>query len=308
MAVEASAAILRSKEIFVVINDQTRQQQKTKASVFRPTLRLLVANFFSHNVGRNAASLAYYLLFALFPLLIFISNLLGLLDLNVTAITQALQQFLPKDIVELVESYLDYVSHTSSHTLMWFALVFSIWFPMRAVKGLMDDVRLAYHLDKPHNPVTYVIRQLIYTIMLIVVIGLTLLLSTMGEHVLSHIKDMLSGNTLQISEYLLNIWQYLRFVPVGLLMFVALGTLYAAALDTRQPRKEILPGIMAALISWMAVSIGFSFYVENFANYSVIYGTLGAVIVLLIWLYMTAVILILGAELNAALRIVRSKP
>lgn len=263
------------------MNAQTMQQPKTKGSVFRPTLRLLVASFFDHNVGRNAASLAYYLLFALFPLMIFISNLLGLLDLNVTAITQALQRVLPKDIVGLVESYLDYVSHTSSHTLMWFALVFTIWFPMRAVKGLMDDVRLAYHLDKPWNPVGYTIRQLVYTLVLLLVIGLTLLLSTMGEHVLSYIKNLLSENTLRIPDYLLNIWQYLRFVPVGLLMFAALGTLYAAALDTRQPWKEILPGIIAALISWMAVSIGFSFYVENFANYTVIYGTLGAVIVLL---------------------------
>lgn len=308
MAVEASAAILTVKEVFVVMNDQTTQQPKTKGSVFRSTLRLLIARFFDHNVGRNAASLAYYLVFALFPLLIFISNLLGLLDLNVTAITQALQQFLPKDIVGLVETYLDHVSHTSSHTLLWFSLVFTVWFPMRAVKGLMDDVRLAYHLDKPQRPVTYAIRQLIYTIMLIVVIGLTLLLSTMGEHVLSYIKNLLSENTLRIPDYLLNIWQYLRFIPVGLLMFATLGTLYAAALDTRPPWKEILPGIIAALISWMAVSIGFSFYVENFANYSVIYGTLGAVIVLLMWLYMTAVILILGAELNAVLRIVRSKP
>ncbi len=68
-----------------------------------------------------------------------------------------------------------------------------------------------------------------------------------------------------------------------------------------------MPGIAAALTSWMIVSIGFSFYVENFANYSIIYGTLGAVIVLLIWLYMTAAILILGAELNVALLKVHSE-
>ena len=88
-------------------------------------------------------------------------------------------------------------------------------------------------------------------------------------------------------------------------MLAAVGTLYAAALDKRQPVKALLPGIMAALLAWMVVSVGFSFYVENFANYSVIYGTLGAVIVLMMWLYMTAVILILGAELNAALLTVR---
>lgn len=281
---------------------------KTKKNprIFLPTLRLLAKNVPDHNVGKNAAALAYYLLFALFPMLIFLSNLLGLLDLNVSAIIRGLQQFLPKDIVGIIETYLDYVSQTSSHSLLWFALIFTIWFPMRAAKGLMDDVRLAYHLGKPAHPVAYTLRQLIYTVVFLLVIGLTLLLSTLGKHVLGYINLLIPERTLRLPEYLLGIWQYLRFIPVGFLMLTALGTLYAASMDKRQPIKTFLPGILFALFAWMLVSVGFSFYVEHFANYSVIYGTLGAVIVLLMWLYMTAVILILGAELNAALQTVRS--
>lgn len=278
-----------------------------KGRLLLPVLRLLGKNILAHDVGKNAAALAYYLLFALFPLLIFVSNLLGLLDLNVTAIIQTLQQFLPKDIVEIIETYLDHVSHTSSHALLWFALVFSIWFPMRATKGLMNDVRLAYHLEKPAGALAYTLRQLLYTIMLLLVIGLTLLLSTLGKQILGAVNSLIPEGMVQIPQTLLSLWQYLRFVPVGLLMFAALGTLYAASLDSRPPLKSILPGIITALISWMLVSAGFSFYVENFANYSVIYGALGAVIVLLMWLYITAVILIVGAELNAALQAVRSE-
>ena len=276
-------------------------------SPFLQTLCQLVTNFFEHNVGKSAAALTYHLLFAMFPLLIFISNLLGLLDLNVNAITKALQQILPNDVVGLVESYLDYVSHTSSRTLFWFALVFSIWFPMRAVKGLMDDVRLAYHLEKPKHPISYIIRQLTYTILFLIVIVLTLILTIMGENVLSYIISLLSGDTIRISNFLLGLWQYLRFLPVSLLMFLALGTLYVAAMDEKQPIRSLLPGIAASLFAWLAVSIGFSFYVENFANYSVIYGTLGAVIILMMWLYMTSLILILGAELNSARKTVRGR-
>ena len=284
---------------------QKEMKRIKKRSVVIPALRLVIQNFFQHNVGKNAAALAYYLLFALFPMLIFLSNLLGLLDLNISEIIQILQRFLPKDVVGIVESYLDHVSHTSSQSMLWFALVFTVWFPMRAAKGLMDDVRLAYHLGKPAHPVSYTIRQLVYTVVLLIVVGLTLLFSTLGKQVLGYLNHLIPEKTLRISDYLLTIWQYLRFIPVGALMFAALGTLYAASLDKRQPWEEMLPGITAALLSWIVVSIGFSVYVENFANYSVIYGTLGAVIVLLMWLYMTAVILILGAELNAALRTVR---
>lgn len=275
--------------------------KRKKINLFIPVLRLLVTNFFEHDVGKNAAALAYYLLFALFPLLIFISNVLGLLKLDISAIIQVLQRILPSDIVGLVETYLEHVSHTSSQVLLWFALVFSIWFPMRAAKGLMDDVRLAYHLDKPTDVVRYTVRQLAYTIVLLLVIGLTLLFSTLGKQVLGYINYLIPEQTMRISVYFIDIWQYLRFVPVGLLMYAALGTLYAASLDKRQPVKNFLPGMIAALSTWMIVSVGFSFYVENIANFSVIYGTLGAVIVLLMWLYMTAVILILGAELNAAI-------
>ena len=281
-------------------------KQEKKPKVFIPALRLLIKNVPDHNVGKNAAALAYYLLFALFPMLIFLSNLLGLLNLNVTAIIHGLQQFLPKDIVGIVETYLDYVSQTSSHSLLWFALIFTVWFPMRAAKGLMDDVRLANHLGKPAHPVAYMLRQLIYTVVLLLVIGLTLLLSTLGKQVLGYINLLIPERSLRLPEYLLGIWQYLRFIPVGVLMLVALGTLYAASMDNRQPIKTFLPGILFALFGWMLVSVGFSFYVEHFANYSVIYGTLGAVVVLLMWLYMTAVILILGAELNAALQTVRA--
>lgn len=275
--------------------------KRKKIKLFIPVLRLLVTNFFEHDVGKNAAALAYYLLFALFPLLIFISNVLGLLKLDISAIIQVLQRILPSDIVGLVETYLEHVSHTSSQVLLGFALVFSIWFPMRAAKGLMDDVRLAYHLDKPTDVVRYTVRQLAYTIVLLLVIGLTLLFSTLGKQVLGYINYLIPEQTMRISVYFIDIWQYLRFVPVGLLMYAALGTLYAASLDKRQPVKNFLPGMIAALSTWMIVSVGFSFYVENIANFSVIYGTLGAVIVLLMWLYMTAVILILGAELNAAI-------
>jgi len=225
----------------------TRNIQKKK-SILKPTLQLLIKNLFEHNIWENAAALAYYLLFALFPLLIFISNLLGLLNLNVTAITQFLQQFLPKDIVGLIVTYLNHISHTSSSSLLCFALIFSIWFPLRAAKGLMADVRLAYHLGKPSSPFLYAFRQLIYTIVFLIVIALTLLLSIFGKEVLSYLNNLLPDNTLRMPDYIIMIWQYIRFIPIGVLMFIALGTLYVVALDKKQPIKSLMPGIIISLI------------------------------------------------------------
>ena len=89
-------------------------------------LAQLVKNFFDHRVSKNAASLAYHLLFALFPLLIFISNLIGMLDIDIHNTLAMLRNFLPKDIVDIAGNYLEYVSLTSGKTLLWFSLVFSL--------------------------------------------------------------------------------------------------------------------------------------------------------------------------------------
>lgn len=271
---------------------------KTVALTAKETSTLVIKNYFIHNVGKNGAALAYYLLFAIFPLLIFISNLVGQLDLDVNSITQWMTGVLPQDIVDLFESYLEYVSLNSSYTLLGFSLIFSIYFPWRAAKSLMYDVRRAYHLGKPENPVSFTFRQGVYTLVLLLVIALSLILSTFGQKILHYIVAQIN---VQIPSVFITPWHYLRFLLMGLVVFVAVSVLYAISQDKKQRWTAILPGAVFSLIVWVVVSVGFSFYVENFAKYSVIYGTLGTVIVLMLWLYITAVVLILGAEFNQAL-------
>ena len=272
----------------------------------KTTIRNTIKNAVEHDIGKSAAALTYYLLFAMFPLLIFISNLLGCLDLNIDAITQTLLSIMPDDVVYLLESYLNHITDNSSPVLFWFSLVFTVWFPMRAVRGLMGDVRLAYGLEKPSRPVMYAIRQFVFTLVFLVFIVVLFLLAILGRRFISTMTDWLGLDTvLKIPTVLLDLWQYLRFVLLAAIMFALLGLLYATAQDRRQGIKTIIPGVLLALVSWLIVSIGFSAYVEQFASYSVIYGTLGAVVVLLLWLYMTSFVLILGAEFNVALYTVK---
>ena len=104
----------------------------------------MVLRYYTHDVARDSAALTYYLLFAIFPLLIFISTLLGLLELDVAYITSVLEPLLPADVVDVVRSYLEYVSANQSRQLLWFSLIFSIWFPMRASGCLMHSLRKAF--------------------------------------------------------------------------------------------------------------------------------------------------------------------
>ena len=93
----------------------------------------------------------------------------------------------------------------------------------------------------------------------------------------------------------------MRFPAAAVVGYFALFFLYALAQDTRRPWRDLWPGTLAALAAWMGLSWLYAMYVENFANYSLLYGSIGTVVVLMIWLYMSANVLILGAELNGTL-------
>lgn len=257
---------------------------------------LLLRRYFRHDVARDSAALAYYLLFTLFPFMIFISSLLGLLELDIAGILNALSEVMPKDVVDLIGGYLSYVSQTSSRRMLWFGLVFSIYFPMRAANCLMRSVRKAYHLTPPIKPFRHMLKTLFFTVTLIVTIVLALVLLTVGDRLLVFLSAHI-----HIPQLFVSLWTSLRFPVLGLVMAFVLWLLYALSQDRRQPLKNVAPGIAFSLVLWMILSMGYSFYVEHFASYSVIYYSIGTVIVLLIWLYMSATTLVMGAEFNGTL-------
>ena len=261
---------------------------------------LMIQRYLRHNVGIQSAALAFYLLFMIFPFLIFISALLGLLRLDVAGILLALGEILPRGVVDLIEVYLTYVSRNPSPHLLVFGLVFSIYFPMRATNSLMRSVRTAYHLGPPRGPVRHVLNTLLYTVLLIVTIAAALALMTVGDRILSY-----AVVHFRLPFFVAEAWTKLRFPVVAVLCYFALFLLYALAQDVRQPWRNIWPGTLAALTAWMAVSWLYAFYVDNIANYSLLYGSIGTVIALMIWLYMSSVVLIMGAELNGTITSLR---
>ena len=257
---------------------------------------LLIRRYFDHHVARDSAALTYYLLFALFPLLIFLNNLVGLLSFDVEGLLLELSAVIPRDVVDLLRQYLGYVSRVSSRTLLWFSLVFTIYFPYRAVNALFLSVRKAYDAGAPAQFLRQQLRVLLYTVLFIVAIPLSVLASTIGRRALDFVADYI-----YLSDRVIGLWNWLRFVILGAVLFAMITLLYVLALDAHSVRRGILPGVVASLVAWVALSMLFSLYVEHAANYSVIYGSIGTIIVLLLWLYLSATMLIMGAEFNSVL-------
>lgn len=257
---------------------------------------LMAQRFMMHNVGIQSAALSFYLLFMLFPMLIFFNALLGLLHMDVVAVLRGLHDILPEDVLSFANAYLEYVSEATNTKLLVFGLVFSIYFPMRTTNALMRAVRSAYHLGPPQGAIRHLIKTLIYTVYLIVTIVLTVVLMSVGERVL-----YFAITRFHLPTAAAVLWTQLRYPVAAALMFSSLYMLYAFSQDSHQPGRNIYPGVLGSLAAWFLVSLCYSFYVERIASYSVIYGPIGTMIVLLIWLYLTAMMLIMGAELNGML-------
>ena len=265
----------------------------------------MVRRYFDHHVGRDSAALTYYLLFAIFPLLIFLSNLVGMMSFDISQFLKGLHAIMPQEALDIIEQYLIYVSRDSSPRLLWFALVFSIYFPYRAAASLMVSVRRAYGEKAPTNFLRYQIKLLLYTLSLILLIIITIALSVVGERVLNFVSGYLSNYiTITLNDRTIRLWSILRFALLGGIVFFPIALMYGLAQESHRMNR-IWPGVIFSMAMWLALSYLFSFYVENIARYSVIYGTLGAVIVLLLWLYLASMMLIMGAEFNSVLMALR---
>lgn len=255
----------------------------------------LVRGYLQHDVGKSAAALAYYLLFSFFPFLIFLSTLVGFLELEPLSLG-SLQNLIPREVIELINAYLLHVTQMKSGNLLAVSLIVSIWLPMRAVDSLMRAVNAAYGVENPRATIQHQIAVLLFTLFLMVVVLGALVLLLAGRGVLTFLSRYFPW----IGPFI-GLWNTLRFPLMGAAFFLALGVLYWVAPGARGPRRRVFPGVAAALCSWLVFSFGFSFYVENIANYSVLYGALGGIVILLLWLYATGTVLIMGAEVNGAL-------
>ncbi|MEG2087028.1 MAG: YihY/virulence factor BrkB family protein [Angelakisella sp.] len=255
----------------------------------------LVNRFYRHSVGNSAAALTYYLLFAFFPFLIFVSSLLGRLELPPIS-TQTLRTFIPLEILELMNSFLQHVRESTTAPLLIFGLIFAVYFPLRAVSSLMDFICLAYETREKRSLLHRGFLILIVAVGLVVAIAVSMVILVAGQPLLTFVARFLP-----LSLKGIQLWSTLRFLLLGGVILVLLLLLYLVAPGRVVPLRRALPGAVGSLCCWLMYTVGFSFYVEHMGNYSVVYGSIGAIIVLLLWLYATSVTIIMGAELNAAL-------
>ncbi len=273
------------------MNGQNRLVYLTKRMIYR---------FFSDGIPQAAAELSYFLLFSTFPLLMFVNAVLARIDsLSIESVAPVMEM-LPKSLQALIYSYLTQLSNTPSFSPMLFGVVLTLYFLSRAVRSMMRTVNDIYHVEVTRGIVWDVLISFGITAGFLVSVVCSFVLAVAGKTLLRLLPQYLP-----IPAPALDLTHSASFgLMIGFIFFFLL--LFNKVVPNLHLKfREVWPGALFSLVAWLLVSWVFSFYVDNMARYSVLYGSLGAIIVLMLWLYIVSMVLLMGPQLNHTMIVMR---
>lgn len=282
--------------------------------------RRSIRSFLQHSMPTHASALAYQGLFALFPFVIFLGVLLVVLQVDqffgwlveqggslpppqqipgpLEPMLEQVQSSLPEQaLAPAVERLVGQGQEVAESKLLPFGIVFfAIWSASGVAWTLLEALNIVHEVEETRPLWKRFVLSIVFAPVLAVAVivgaGLLLIGPRLSERFVGQIG---------LDEGFVALWWWLRIPVALLLLVVAVSTIYHFVPNTHRPFRYVVLGAVAAVIVWALASLGFSFYLSNFANYGVIYGSLGAAVALLIYLYLSATALLLGAEVNEAI-------
>lgn len=261
----------------------------------------LWARINDHDIFGRAAQLSYYFLLALFPLLLFLMSLLGYFaqagsDLRTKLLTY-LATVMPYSAVTLVRTTLDEISQSSGGGKISIGILAALWAASNGMGAISDTLNVAYGVRERRPWWKVRLVSIGLTIMLSILIVVALAIVLYG----GRIGDALAGH-FGFSTAFTVAWKIVQF-PIALVFILLTFDLiyYFAPDDRRRRRKWWNLGAVTAVVLWLLVSFCFRLYLHFFNSYSVTYGSLGALIILMLWFYFTGLAILIGGEINSEL-------
>ncbi len=262
----------------------------------RSFIRSLFFRYIDDEITAMASQLAYSLLLSFFPFLILLITLIGHSSIKSDEVLVALSTILPNDVMKLVKSVIVETVDTRRSGLLSFSIVTTIWTASNGFNAVIRGLNKAYD-EKEKRPFWKVqLTAILCTIGLILIIFISLLLLVFGEIGVRFLITKLHFTP--SAEFIIDLGRYL----IGLLVMIFIFTaVYRYTPSKRLNWRETIPGAVFTTLGWTIVSVGFSYYVNNFGSYSKIYGSIGAIIALMSWLFISSVIILIGGEINATI-------
>jgi membrane protein len=261
-------------------------------------LKVLYQHYENHAVSDTAAALSYYFIFALFPFLFFLATLAAYLPLgnSVDLMLQRAHQILPTAAMTIIDQHVHALIAQPRPKLLTLGLFFTLYSASRGVDALRKGANLAYDVKESRPFWRTEILAFAATIG-----GAVLVLFGIAALVVGGDAGFWVARRLGIESAYLLIWRWLRWPVTAAAIMLAAALGYYALPDVRQKFKFITPGSVIGTLFWLLATWGFSQYVAHFGNYNVTYGSIGGVIILMTWFYISGFIFLIGGEINAIL-------
>lgn len=252
--------------------------------------------FNRHDMSVYAAALAYHVLFSLFPFVIFLIALLSFFEMSAFFdwLREQAAVFLPKVAMEQVDAVIRELQVPQSGLLST-GVVAALWLASRGIRAMMTALNVAYGAREQRPAWKRYPLSVLYTVGLAVMLSAAAAMMIIGPQVLQWLSRQFG-----LESFFVTLWTWLRWPAALVLLVLALAVVYYAGPNVRHKFKLISPGSVVSVIVWVIASLGFGYYVQNFGNYNVMYGSIGAVIVLLLYIYLSSAVVLYGAEVNAA--------
>jgi membrane protein len=251
------------------------------------------------NVFGRAAELSYYFLLALFPFLIFLTSIIGIVLGSGTGTRHALFQYLarimPPSAFQLIDNTMYEVSESSGGGKISFGILAALWAASNGLGAITESLNTAYDLKETRPWWKQRLTSIGLTVALsILIIGALILVVAGG-----HIAEWLAAHY-GLGPVFPTGWKIIQWPVVLACMTFAFALIYYLAPDFREQAWQWLtPGAVIGVVLWLLVSLGFRVYLHYFNSYNATYGSLGAVIILMLWLYFTGAAVLIGGEVNS---------
>ncbi|MGR0121572.1 YihY family inner membrane protein [Bacillus halotolerans] len=259
-------------------------------------LKELFGRYTLHEGQSKSAELAYFFLLSLFPFLIFMLTLTAYLPVSTDDVLGVVKQYAPGSAMSLVESITHQTLNDRNGGLLSFGIIAALWSASNGMNAIVRSLNHAYEVEENRSFIIVRLTSIFLTIAMVFTILVALLLPVFGRQI-----GMLAADFVGASDLFLSIWTAIRWGVSPLVLLIVFSALYVIAPNKKLSLRFVMPGALFAAIGWIVVSTLFSFYVSTFANYSATYGSIGGIIVLMIWFYLSGILIILGGEINALL-------
>ena len=248
-------------------------------------------------INSKAAEMSFYLLLSFFPFLIFTISLVVYTPMiKISKYIFLFKKILPSSAFNIVSSLIQSAIENRSFSFLILSFMLAMYTMSRAVLSLIRGMNRSYNIRETRPCLEVLFISLVFVIMIVVLIFTSMIFLVFGEKLGSFLFNLIG-----LDQYFMYIWNLCRYIVGIITIIIILMNLYRFTPNKKLSFREVLPGAIVSTLCWLVASFCYSFYSNNFARYDIIYGSLGGIIVLMTWVYLSSWTILIGCEINARL-------